>query len=262
MAATQRTLPEWTPDEDDVAFLARGLELAHHQDLEEDEQQQPHSANPTPNADDIQWITSRALAQSSVAIVARKTQTSTSATSPTPPQTYFFKRACVADLQRKSPRNPDAKWRVTFKSFENEQTFLASPVVNATLQAHGLAIPTVVALDKSSKHQAPSQVKEGEETPPDFAAVFRILQEDLAIGSRCIERRFLERDEAMDVIAWLARFHSAFAFSPSSSSSSKKEAEPFPQTWKLGGWWRKPLRPTVKFDTITVCLVRLSQEFP
>jgi len=62
----------------------------------------------------VRFAHSRELQQSNVAKVEMKDGLSPA----------FFKKSCVASLQIKSPRNSDAKWRVTQNSFKNEHQFL------------------------------------------------------------------------------------------------------------------------------------------
>src|SRR5688572_15199183 len=62
----------------------------------------------------------------------------------------FFKKACVALLQVKSPRNSDEKWKVTQQSFINEHTFLKQKEICQLLIQNRIFVPKLVGLHVSN----------------------------------------------------------------------------------------------------------------
>ena len=222
--------PEWSLDAGDEAFLQSAAAAAAVSAV----------ANGSSGVAIVPG-TSRALAQSSVAAVVLGQAHG---------EALFFKRACVAELQRKSPRNPEAKWRVTLGSFVNEAAFLRAGAVRGALEAAALRTPRVVAVGVGVDGGG-ADAASGE---PGFASVFRILTERLDLGGSVVEHRFLDEPQATALVVWLARFHSVFFF--------KSGSVEWRSQWERGGWWRKPLRPTVKFDAIPAAWEHLAAQFP
>jgi hypothetical protein len=99
ISAPTSTRPSWITDEDEAFVRSACVDFVH-------------------------FDAARELSQSSIAIVRRKA----------PARPLFFKKSCVVLLQAKSPRNPEAKWRVTQRSFVNEHRFLEDTLVLETLK--------------------------------------------------------------------------------------------------------------------------------
>lgn len=147
----------------------------------------------------------------------------------------FYKKSCVAVLQQISPRNSEDKWRVTLESFRNEHRFLGDSLQLAELHGAGVGVPRVLGLHQSNDRS-------------DFSTVFRTVLEYLAPSQFREERRY-GLEDAKRILEWLARFHEHFA----GAGAGYLEQ---------GGWWRKALRPTVKFDRLLPTVRHLCAQFP
>jgi len=172
------------------------------------------------------------LSQSSIAIVHTKSG-----------QSLFFKRSCVALLQIKSPRNSEAKWRVTQNSFKNEHEFLRDQTIWSELCHRKVFIPRTIAIEVSGNSD-------------DFSTSFRTLTEylDFSRGRYVEKKTFDPVAETPQLFTWLARFHAYFWGSDMISTRSR--------FLEYGAWWRKRLRPTVKWDNLLSTSEALFKEFP
>jgi hypothetical protein len=129
-------------------------------------------------------ITTRLLSQSTVCIVLSPAAANAR---------WFFKRACVRDLMRQSPRNPESKWTVALKSFLVEHACLRSGAVLAAVDGQDFE---VLALDRGT-------------APPQFDSVFRTLTSCLE-PPQYIEHNVFDQPCTEAVLDHLARFHAKF----------------------------------------------------
>ena len=155
------------------------------------------------------------------------------------PGRIFFKKACVKLLQALSPRNPDDKWRVTLHSFRVEQAFLNSTFFNDEFK--------VVCTRVCNEQGEEIMLQDA-----DFSSLFYTVAEALE-PPRFVEVAMFDYEKACLVIKHLAQFH----------TRAIRCAQPAPkEIWPRGGWWRTPIRPTVKFHMLRPTLLNLFAEFP
>lgn len=213
------------------------------------------------NVHDLQWVKSvlrddnliitltnhRDLPQSRVADVL------IGAESPGVIRRLFLKKTSVAALQATSSNRNTEKWKITLRSFLNEQQFLKQfiPLLESDtalgFPAH-ISCETSLPSPTTSTCPIPCETSDLQSHPhsqfisenPCFDSIFRVLSEYLEIGTKVIEKRVMNLVESMRIMEWLSEFHSYFWSSSHVLNS---------QMWPHGGWWRKPLRPSVNWSS-------------
>lgn len=92
---------------------------------------------------------------------------------------------------------------------------------------------------------------EGDED--DFSTTFRMISEWLDFEKDFLELPTFDEDQTRRVFLWLARFHAFFWDNPIVEHMKLSH---------LGGWWKKPLRPTVKWKNLVPTFNGLAEQFP
>jgi hypothetical protein len=158
----------------------------------------------------------------------------------------FYKCVDIARLRQRLEK-PDAKWRTTARSFRNEAAFYAH-ADGAALRAAGVSVPLCV--HAAVEDSGPS---------PELDIRFTLLLEYLS------PRLWSQRDcfnelECAAALRQLARFHAHFWV------TGDGDVAPTPAWWgglfTPGGWWRRPLRPSVDYSCLPDVPRRLAAAFP
>lgn len=158
---------------------------------------------------------------------------------------YFCKHVDLRGLQSRMSKSP-AKWRISQLSFANEAAFLKAAPFAALRRTQGLSIPRPLMVTDSGSGSASaggdcSWTTVSAYLPPAEHRQLEVLDE-LTTGA---------------AVHWLARFH-AFFWTADGSPSPLAPAGIFP----AGGWWRQPLRPSVKYSDIPAAFESVCTAFP
>jgi hypothetical protein len=199
----------------------------------------------------------RELDQSNVVVVV-PSSSEEEEDSPLPP--LLLKRTCIAWLQQRVVGRSAEKWAVSLRSFAAEQHFYALAPVDELARA-GCAIPRVYhsAVTAGGREEADGSLPHPSPTPT-LSSVFTTALELLPIPSRFVEHRSFDFDQARDALTWLARFHAVWWGAQGSSdgggeggdvrSDPRRRALVAGLLQPCGGWWRRALRPNVRYEAI------------
>jgi len=139
---------------------------------------------------------------------------------------------------------PDEKWRISASSFANEFGFYAGAPIAHMLSA-GVRIPRPLLAERLAPVDAPFMQQE-------YAFALEYL--DPALFRQEPE---LDEADARRALSYLARFHACFARMPREAFEKLARCLSFAQ----GGWWRKALRPSVRFDRLPEAFASLIANF-
>lgn len=161
-------------------------------------------------------------------------------------------------------KKTDEKWRISSSSFTNEHAFCSAAMRQQdALRKAGISLPGIYLVEES---EVSSADKSGLEKSYDF--LFEYLSPNLFHQSNQ-----LQLSETRAALRLLANFHAFFwtdadvgvdgcvdggAESTIHDNHSSLRASLFHR----GGWWRKNLRPSVRYDRIPEAFHGLCTAFP
>jgi tRNA A-37 threonylcarbamoyl transferase component Bud32 len=149
------------------------------------------------------------------------------------PHPLLYKLMDVEELRKRVSKS-DEKWEISRKSFLNEVTFYS--LLRAMYPRVPLGVPQVYAVEE-----------------PRAILMSRF--------DRHVQQDVLDLKHAKAALAFLAQFHAYFWQEGSSELGSCEACPPTSGLLPHGGWWRRELRPSVRYDTIPACWERLWNEF-
>jgi len=92
-----------------------------------------------------------------------------------------------------------------------------------------------------------------------FSTTFRSLTEYLDFDSGAVfEKAVVDEDQAKSILSWVAKFHALFLTQDETDDLFVIKSSML----KRGGWWRKQLRPTIKWDNAADVFTKLTSTFP
>lgn len=156
---------------------------------------------------------------------------------------------------------PAEKWRISALSFENEYQYLA--------HAQGMNSQITQFLDAAGGQ--PETVYSHRQVNGEdlFDHQYTFLTQYLHHES-FKQAHQLDLQQAQAAMRWLARFH-AFWWIPSTQhqlettcdTSSSSPSQSWPSSvFKRGAWWRKELRPSVRYERLPAVFAGLCAAFP
>lgn len=215
----------------------------------------------------VDIINARELEQSNVATLAVTIEPENAAESSI--LLLLLKRTSIAWLQRRFDKSTE-KWAINLQSFQNELHFYAHADAGA-LSAAGCTVPRVfftqvahadapTAATCTAEAAVGGRLRGDSDDNPSFGDIFTAIVEYLPVGDSFCEHRNYDLQQTMQALAWAAAFHAAtwrqhgYAAAAPSSIDNVVDAA-FPDVlaaglFRPGAWWRKELRPTVKYHAL------------
>lgn len=157
-------------------------------------------------------------------------------------QRVFVKLVSVPTLRARIAK-PDEKWRISARSFANEFGFYATAPIASMIRS-GVHVPRPLLVERLSGDEVDALDHE-------YAFALEYLDpKDYRQESE------LDEADARRALAFLARFHAFFARLPTDTFVTLSR-----RLFQHGGWWRKALRPSVRFDRIPEVFASLIANF-
>ena len=177
-------------------------------------------------------------------------------------ETRVFSKVVDVAVLRQRVAKPDAKWRVSVRSFQNEYLFYSTLLaldVQDDMASKGIVMPKLL-------HCA-TRTSDSDE----FGYAFHMVMSYLP-STEWEHRQRFDAVDAVAAIEYIARFHAYFweeareGDSADGTGSCSGGVSRFgglkSSLFAMGGWWRKELRAAVAFDTLPDVVARLCEVFP
>lgn len=171
----------------------------------------------------------------------------------------LLKRYHLRRLMQRIPK-PEEKWRISARSFMNEYEFLRAKEV--LKQLHDFMHPHAGV---PRVHYTRGSVSESDWFDRQYDFLFELLP-----SHEFCQAHQLDLQQSQAAMILLARFHAFFWRSKATTGQQPgtvqgDDDEPIAQwngVFPRGGWWRKELRPSVKYERIPEALEGLNKAFP
>ena len=162
------------------------------------------------------------------------------------------------NMQRLTSRitKTDEKWRISAASFANEYVFCSAVMhKGAPLRESGVRMPAIYLAESTGP--SPGDGKGGGYLDRSYDFVFEYLSSDLFHQSS-----ELQLQEAKAALELLARFHAYFWVPGVENGGGDEHRDLRTALFQRGAWWRKELRPSVRYDRIAEAFRGLCLAFP